>query len=304
MKLKVHVIVPAKWHNNPSAQRQSSACPLRKVSNVLYGGSWGLIAKQGPPRATHPTEVVTISMYVIPMASSCTMQLVHIVATASPIVTSSHRDSRGTSKAVAGDGSLHRQAITSQKPGGGTTSCAISRGPVGDMDSGFVSSTHWCSSTLQHQDLLPPELWLQGLHLDSWDIRGACPAAVTGLEGCNTSLHPQKWVGDPTLLVCSLLGVWRYWVPPEVSQWGPLLPQQPLQWGVGRSWLGTPRNGCLWLVLQESFQWGYTAQDGIIRERDIGSITSLNSRMLPTKRHGWPGVGGLDFSTQDWRACT
>ena len=42
-----------------------------------------------------------------------------------------------------------------------------------------------------------------------------------------------------------------------------------LNGGFGRGWLGTPRSGCLQLVLQESFWWGYTAQDGIIREGDI-----------------------------------
>ena len=148
---KVHVIVPSEWHHTSSAQRQSlayssaqrwsSAYSSGEVGNVLYGESQGLCPQVGAPRATHPMEVVTVSMYIIPVASSCTMQLAHIMATVGSIVASSRRGSGGTLRAVAGDGSLHRQAITFWKPRGGATSYTISRGPVGDVDSCFVSST-------------------------------------------------------------------------------------------------------------------------------------------------------------------
>ena len=100
---------------------------------------------------------------------------------------------------------------------GGTTSCTISRGLVVDGDSCSVSSTCWCSSTLQHQAFLPPELWLWGLHLDSWGMGVTCPAAITSLEGCNTSLHPGNWVGDPTPWFVPHLGSGKYWCPLEVS---------------------------------------------------------------------------------------
>ena len=66
------------------------------------------VTRLGPPRATHPTEVVTVSIYVIPVASSCTMWLVHIVATVGLIATSSCRGSRGALLAVTGYRSLHR----------------------------------------------------------------------------------------------------------------------------------------------------------------------------------------------------
>ena len=112
MVAKVHVIVPAEWCNNPStqrwpsayssaqrwwsaypcAQRQSSAYPLVEVctmSSMVSPGAW--VARCGPPRATHPMEVVMVSMYIIPVASSCTMQLVHIMATVGSIVASSCR---------------------------------------------------------------------------------------------------------------------------------------------------------------------------------------------------------------------
>ena len=183
------MIVPSEWHHTPSAQRQSSAYssvqrqssayPVGEVCNVLYGEFQGLGCQVGALMATHPMEVVTVSMYVIPMASFCTMQLVHIVATVSWIVASSCRGSGGTSKTVAGNGSLCRQAITSWKPGGGATSCTISRGQLVMWILVCLLNllTPFCPLALS-----PPAhitlLW--GLCFDSWGIGGACPVAVTG----------------------------------------------------------------------------------------------------------------------------
>ena len=45
--------------------------------------------------------------------------------------------------------------------------------------------------------------------LNSWETGGACLAAVTVLEGCNTSLHPGNQIGvASTLMICSSHGVW------------------------------------------------------------------------------------------------
>ena len=184
------------------------------------------------------------------MASSCTMQLAHIIATAGLNIASSCRGSGGASKAVAGNRSLCRQGVTSLKSGGGATSCAASRGPGGDADSCLVPSTCWHSSTLRHWALLHPELWLWGLHLDSQETRGACPTAVTSLEGCNTSLHPGNLVGEAsTLMVYSLHSVWGVLSSSRSPQWGLLPLQQPPQWGVGGGQLGTLRDSFLRLVL-------------------------------------------------------
>ena len=69
------------------------------------------------------------------MALSCTMWLAHTIATVHSTIASSHMGSRCTLKAVAGDGSLLRQAITSLKPGGGATPCTAPRGQDGDTES-------------------------------------------------------------------------------------------------------------------------------------------------------------------------
>ena len=271
------------------------------MSSMVGPRAW--VARWGPPRATHPTEVVTVSMYIIPVASSCTMQLVHIMATVSSIVVSSPRGSRDALRVVANDRSLCRQAITFQKPGGDATSCTISRGLVGDVDSCFVSSTCWHSSALWHQALLPPDLWLWGLCFDSQGIRGACPVAVTSQEGCNTSLQPGNWVGDPAFLVGSSPRVWEVMGSSRGLSMGAASSAVAPSMGVGGSWLDTLTNGYLQLVLQGSLQW-ITPLKMVSSEKVMyGSITSLSSRMLPAKRCGWPRVGGLDFFAQDWRIC-
>ena len=112
----------------------------------------------------------------------------------------------------------------------------------------------------------PPDPWLQGLHLDSWETRGACPAVVISLEGCNTSLHPGNQIGEASTLVVCSWGVLSSSRPP---QQGLFLLWQPLQFGVGETGRPLSRMVLLRLVLQESFQWGYTIQDGIIKGGDI-----------------------------------
>ena len=91
-------------------------------------------------------EVVTISIYVIPEASSCTMQLAHIIATTGLAITSVCMYSRGTLKVVVDNRSPHRQAVTSSKPKGGATTC-IGSGDLGEGES------H--SATLLASPLLP-----------------------------------------------------------------------------------------------------------------------------------------------------
>ena len=96
-----------------------------------------------------------------------------------------------------------------RKPGGGVTCQAISSTFVGNVGSDFVLWTFNSSSALWHQAILSPELLLWGLCLEPQEIGGVCPAAMTGLEGCNTSFHPGNRFGDCSLLVHSSFGVWK-----------------------------------------------------------------------------------------------
>ena len=113
------------------------------------------------------------------------MWLAHTMATMGLTVASGHMGSRGTSKVVAGDGSLCRQAITYLKPGGRVTTC-IGSGDSGEVESHSVCSTCKCSSTLWSCTLLAPELLWCCLYLNLLKAGGACPVVVTNWEGCST----------------------------------------------------------------------------------------------------------------------
>ena len=81
-----------------------------------------LAAMQGFPRATLPTEAVTVSMYITPVTSSCTIWVAYIVAIAGPAITLGGLVSGGASMGAREGESLIRQATISLKPGGGATS--------------------------------------------------------------------------------------------------------------------------------------------------------------------------------------
>ena len=163
------MIIPAEWHHNlstqrwsstcpsaqrwssacPSTQRQSSACPLVEVSDVLYCGSQGLDHQAGAPEGHSPHR----GGDGIHIHNPCGLILHN--------VTGAHHDhSRfnccfqpqgfwGCLISICQcNGSFSRQTITSWKPRGGATSPAVSRGPVGNVGSGFVPSICRCFSTL------------------------------------------------------------------------------------------------------------------------------------------------------------
>ena len=57
-------------------------CPMVIISWLPTHGQWRPVkeaSESGPLRGTLPTEVVMVSMYVMPVASSLTMQLILIV---------------------------------------------------------------------------------------------------------------------------------------------------------------------------------------------------------------------------------
>ena len=73
---------------------------------------------QGFLKATLPTKVVTVSMYVTTVTSSCTIWMAYIVATVDPAITPGGLISGGASTGAGKGESLIRQATTSLKPGG------------------------------------------------------------------------------------------------------------------------------------------------------------------------------------------
>ena len=197
------------------------------------------------------------------------MQLVHIFATAGSIVTSSCRGSGGALKAVTGDGSLGRQAITS-------LNLEVVQLPV---------------------QLLEAQVIMQILALSPQLVGAFPPFSIKPSFPRTLAVRPlSQLMGDQRGL--SSGGNWpggmQYFSPPGEPRWGGIYPlglfltqclgstwflkRSPagaassvaaFSMGVGGGQLSTLRNGYLRLVLQKSFQWGYTIQDGNIKEGDV-----------------------------------
>ena len=160
------------------------------MSSMVSMGVW--VAGWAYPRATQPTEVVTVSTYVTPKALSCTTWLVHIIATAASSITSISMCSRDILEMVGEDSPLHRQAVTFLKPRGWATTGSGSR-DLGEGESHFACSACRCSSALWHWALLASRLWWQYLCLESLGAGEVHPAVATYWEGCNTFSQPGNW---------------------------------------------------------------------------------------------------------------
>ena len=212
---------------------------------MVSQGFWA--AGQVHQRATQPMEVMTISIYVTLEALSCTTWLAHIVASAGLTTTSGCMDSRDTSRAVTGNGSPHRQAVTSSKPRGGATTCHGS----GNLGEGESHSACKCSSALWHWALLAPELWWWCLNFDSPKARGPCSTAVTGWEGCSTFSQLGNQFGAASIFACF-----------SCSTQGVVDSLWALQWGLLPPW---------WLLQMEHW-W---RQGGISRNRGLTSKEPL-----------------------------
>ena len=111
-----------------------------------------------------------------------------------------------TSRAIAGDGSSHRQAITFLKPRGGATTCSDSGDHGEDESPACPACTH--SSALWHWAPLASELLWQCLHFDSPEDGGNCPTVVTSQEGCNTFSQLGNQFGGTSILACFSCGTW------------------------------------------------------------------------------------------------
>ena len=157
-------------------------------------GPWVEASCLGPLRATHPTEVVMVSILVTPTTSSFMMQLALMDAMVGANIAAILKGSWGTSWTFSGGESLCRQAATPMKPGGSITHQTISSSFGGDGGSDLVicgvNSFGCC-----HPTILSLELWPWSLCLGPCKMGGRCLAATTDLEGCSTSFHPENWFG-------------------------------------------------------------------------------------------------------------
>ena len=69
--------------NLQSLKQNCHSCSISVMSSMV--GPWKLATMQGFPRTTLPTKVVTMSMYVTPVASFWTIWVAYTVATVDPI---------------------------------------------------------------------------------------------------------------------------------------------------------------------------------------------------------------------------
>ena len=146
-------------------------------------GPWRLATMWGFLRATLLTKAVTVLMYVIMVASSCTMPVVYTIATVGPINVSGCLCSEGASTGPRDDESLSRQATTPLKPEGSATFGLDSGDSGDDIESDFSCKAHLHSSALQCWALLLPTPKLQHHYLNSPRVRGVCWAGITNKVG-------------------------------------------------------------------------------------------------------------------------
>ena len=198
-----------------------------------------------------------------------TMQLAHTIATTGLTIAPGCMGSRGTSEVVKGNGSLHRQAVTSLKPRSRETSGVGYGDLAGEMESCSAWSPCKHSSALQCWALLSPELQLQCLHLNSLTTREACPAVATGWEVCSTFLQLGNGFGEALTFVCSSCSTWVAVGSSRSPKGGHFLHSNLFYEDISEGGWGLPRNGYFGLIFEEPIWWGHTVQDSVIKEGDV-----------------------------------
>ena len=297
-------------------------------------GPWRLATMWGFLRATLPTEVVTMSMYVTLMTLSWTMQVVYTVATVGPINVLGclvsgglNRGQRGWIPQQVGHTSLevwrwcnlgleglwwwHRVWL-------------LLHGPLVL----FGSLMPGCPSPCFLAAVLPPQL------TKSW--RG--PSGRGHWPGWMQHLSPTGEVTMGCLPLLSLLMPHRgdIWLLSQLTKCGchssqflsgllfrgclfhRHLCRDQLFDGLHFLWSGGLPNSSAWipsgsLVMgvstgmgaqvcpSSSLSWrAAISRMASLEKATYGAITCLNSWTHSTKRHGQPGIGGLAFSAQYW----
>ena len=144
-----------------------------------------------PLRATLPTEVVTVSIYVTPVASSLMMWLMLMVEILGVATTPMDRVLWGASKAISDGSCVCRQAVTPAKLHGGVIGQTTANAHTGEegLDGVRVSSrgARGLCGLPQGNQIGPP---LGVGVLDGWEIS---PAVTTGHEGCRIFSHPKNF---------------------------------------------------------------------------------------------------------------
>ena len=225
---KVHVIVPTKWCHtssaqrwspaNSSAQRWSSAYSSGEVGNVLYGGSWGLGHQVGAPKGHlphggsdgihvhHPHGLILYNATGAHHGYSwfdCCFQLQWF-----------QRHLRGDCwQQVPLQASHHFPETWGVVP-------LPLPSPEAQLVMWILALSPQPVDTLlpfSVEPFFPQNSGCEASILTQGGSEGPVPVAVTGWEGCNTSLQPGNQVGDLPSWLAPHPGFGKYWVPPEAS---------------------------------------------------------------------------------------
>ena len=138
-----------------------------------------------------PTEVVTVSRYIRPMALSVIMWLELTLDSPGVVTSPIDRAPKGISWPISTSSGIFKQAVTSMKSHGGvgglTKANAFGSREDSDREDAFGRQTRDLQGIIRdsRQDL--------PFSLKIWVSLGISPAATMGLGGCSTLFHPTNF---------------------------------------------------------------------------------------------------------------
>ena len=162
-----------------------------------------------------PTEVVTVSRYIRPVALSVITWL-ELTLDSSCIVTSPiNRAPTGISWPISMSSGIFKQAITSTKPHFGVRGLTKANAFGGREDTDREDAFGWWTRDLP--GIIHDSRWDLPLSLEVWVSLGISWAATMGLGGCSTLFHPMNFgvlslgssFGQGVTLECLLPQGWQ-----------------------------------------------------------------------------------------------
>ena len=257
----------------------SGCLPKGSYQLVLYSwsvtssivGPWDEVSESRLLRATLPMEVVTMSIYVIPVASSLMMWLILMVEIPGVATTPMDMVPWGTSEAISRGCDVRRQAVTPAKLHGGVIGHMTANACTGEKGLDgvgvFNRGTGGFAGPARGRWVGPP-LGLEALH--GGEISSA---ATTGQEGCRIFSHPKNLGLLLSMANSGVQGILGMSVGRVSRLWSPSFSGRATPWSTSSS---------------EKEGYHFTS--------------SLNSFMLLASQCGPPPAGGLISSAQCWRA--
>ena len=173
----------------PSGGFQSASYSLFLMSSIVAPEEEAF--RSGPLRINLPMEVVTVSTYVRPVASSFRTQLELMLEIPGAITSPIDRVPMGTSWSNSMRSGIFKQAVTPTKPRGGMggfTSVNAFAGGEGSGREGYFGRRIG-----DFTGIIRESWWDLPLSLKVQVGWGISPVATTGRDGCSTFSHPTNF---------------------------------------------------------------------------------------------------------------